>query len=185
MIGLASASAGVGLFAFFSDTASSVNNLFEAGDLALSAGGLESAGAFFGGSNVKPGDSKSGSILLQNAGSLFGSDFDLDIALDQATSDPNLASFLEITSLTYNDAAITLTDSNLNGWVDMDDFDVSNAGARDLVDPAAGGEWFNITIQFHTSAGNDLQGDNANFAFTFFLAQVGETDLAADVPVTP
>lgn len=183
IVGVASATAGIGLFAFFSDTATSSSNLFSAGTVDLKVNNADSIGMFIGGSNMKPGDTFSGNVTLKNNGSITtGLDLDIAIAISQNNGTDgvgNISKFLRIQNLDYGGTPITISDVNGNGFSDLGDWDVSNTNTTDLADPGAGGRILNLTVVFDTSAGNDLQGDSATVTFTFFLAQVAAPDQPA------
>jgi predicted ribosomally synthesized peptide with SipW-like signal peptide len=90
--------AGIGTYAYFSDTASTPTNTLAAGTLKIEAG--QEASTDWTLSNIKPGDLINGSVVVANTGTLpiamvTG---DLDISSDSAG---NFAEMIEITRLEY------------------------------------------------------------------------------------
>lgn len=199
-IGVASAGMGYGTYAFFSDTETAADNLFTAGDLDLTLNGLNGVTAAVSASNFAPGDSKSGSILLRNEGSIFTGDaqghtVDLDLKAALAVTDDQgniddaddggvstipLSRYLVLTSLTYDGASLlgSVGDADADGVANTL-ADLEAAGPiLDLADPGAAGKSLAFTVEFATTGGNDLKRDVVDVDFTFFLAQAGEADLS-------
>jgi spore coat-associated protein N len=199
-IGVASAGLGYGTFAFFSDTEESTDNLFTAADLDLTLNGQNGVTASIVGANFAPGDVTSGSIVLRNEGSIFTGDaqnhtVDLDFrAITTVTDDlgnPDDADdggasaiafdqYLTITALTYNGTSLLPQigdvdgDGRFNTLADLE----ARGEFLDLADPGAAGKTLAIAVQFATDGPNHLKRDVVDLAFTFFLAQSGEVDLA-------
>ncbi len=177
IVGIASATAGIGVYAFFTDSAESIDNLLDGAIVNLEIDGADAITAFISGNDVLPGECVSGSTTLTNVGTRTGSVLDLDIAIDYvmdlgSDSTGNMAAFLELTTLTYDGTALALTDSNSNGFQDLEDWDASNAPSRDLTDPGTAGKDLALEICLHTSAGDDLHGDSVTFDVDFMLGQV-------------
>lgn len=189
VVSIASASLGAGFVAFFSDQGSAAGNLFDAGTLDLTLNGAESIGAFVGSPNMKPGDGFTGAVELRNAGSIVGSGVDLDITVDLdsargADGVGRLASFLRLNAVEYGtSSALNIPDVNGNGFPDLEDWDLSNAGSRDIFDPE-GGAYLSVSFTFDESAGNQLQGDVVTANFHFQLAQTNAPDLVQNPPAT-
>ncbi|MCK4781336.1 SipW-dependent-type signal peptide-containing protein [Candidatus Parcubacteria bacterium] len=72
IIGLVAAAAVSGTVAYFNDTETSEDNAFTAGTLNLEVGGNDPTDWHFEALNIKPGDTGSEEVLLQNTGSLDG-----------------------------------------------------------------------------------------------------------------
>jgi len=72
VIGAVAAIAIGGTIAYLSDTETSAGNIFTAGTLNLKVGDNDPAGWNFQISDIKPGDSGSQEVILQNTGSLDG-----------------------------------------------------------------------------------------------------------------
>lgn len=198
-VGLMSAGLGYGTYAFFSDTEESTGNIFSAGDLDLTLDGLDGVTATLTGTNFAPGDSASGSILLRNEGSIHTGDarghvVDLDFRAhvsvlddegnpedpdDGGVSAAPFSQFLVLTQLAYGgeDLLAQVPDADGDGRISLADLDARGA-FTDLTDPLAGGKSLEVSVLFDTAGGNDLRRDQVDVAFTFFLAQAGEVDLA-------
>lgn len=78
-VGTASAAAGAGTMAAFSDVESSSGNTVQAGTLDLALDGADQTVTFLDVSGIQPGDSGSSSVTLGNTGTLAG-DLEVDVA---------------------------------------------------------------------------------------------------------
>lgn len=172
-IGAASAAAGAGTMAYFSDTESSTGNTVSAGTLDLKADGGDSAVTTVSVGNAAPGDSNSGSTTLKNSGSIAGS---VDLVFGSAsnsegdnpesegdTSSPgDLGAVLEVT--------VSVGGTQVRSGTFNSVFDGSEAESN--VALAAGGSK-DLTIDWSlpTSAGNDIQGDSVSGDITIQLNQ--------------
>lgn len=180
LVGLASASLGGGVYAFFNDQGESTGNLFAAGTVDLKLEGQDNLVGTIGGPNMRPGDEFNADIKLSNAGLLPGTAFDLDVRVDayvDAGPDGigNVASFLRVDSLQYGGSPLSLPDVNGNGYADLDDWNQDNSATRDLADPGPETH-LAMTIVFDEAAGNELQGDFTKVDFRFYLAQTLSED---------
>ncbi|MBN1188532.1 MAG: hypothetical protein JXA46_02155 [Dehalococcoidales bacterium] len=192
--------AGVGTFAFFSDTETSTENTFMAGtlDLALSGGTqvVDSVTETWKIENLKPGDAggNNGALTLKNNGTIAGylnfSDINVDVT--PGTGESHASDGVHDLS----DALLVwiFIDANGNGVKDTGDVDLYGAStvylsirgieAFDLskVDIAlaasgAAGDTTHITLKYqwantNTEAfDNSCQGDSLTFGFTVNLTQ--------------
>jgi predicted ribosomally synthesized peptide with SipW-like signal peptide len=180
-IALATGVGAYGTFAYFNDTEESTSNVFSSGTLDLALDSPDSVDAFVGADNFAPGDAENGTLFLENKGSISSYDGDghnvslsLSVSLDQQDADgatTDMASYLELTELTYgtNDLTSEVADANDNGRTDLADLAASNV--TDLEDPGSAGRDLAVTVDFAEDAGNDLQGDSVDATFAFTLEQ--------------
>lgn len=164
-------------FAFFSDSGTSNDNLFAAGtiDLKLSDSDetvMDTVTATIGGTNMVPGDTKSGTLQLRNDGSHVADHAELSVVNTDSDLVNPLDAVMEITALTYDGGSVMsqLTDNNTNGYIDLNDLatlGLDNLSLTDLgVDhPLA------MTVQFRSDAGNLYQGDSVDSDWTVTLNQ--------------
>jgi predicted ribosomally synthesized peptide with SipW-like signal peptide len=184
VFGIAASALGAGTFAFFSDTAQSSSNLFTATTLNLLVNNVDAVTGTIGSTAFSPGDEVTGSLTLKNAGTIANSEVDLDFAFDFVATDAagatsDMAKFLQVTELSYGTANLLtgcLTDGNANGFIDLADLD-----GQTCVDQGSPGTGtaLSMKVKFHTTAGNDLQGDSVTLTMRYLLAQTGASDIAA------
>lgn len=199
-IGVAATMLGVGTVAYFSDTETSTGNILQAGtlDLILEESGGTSPITL---TNMKPGDTVTGSITVTNAGSLAGSLYATSwyVESDGVTtapdgtgldmSDDDVAKMLLITAFTADEADILsqIPDTDGNGKITVYDMvnDTSGVTLAEYPSPGQLGTWYSydtnmtadeshvysLTIKFDTAAGNDYQGDGITLTFEFLLTQ--------------
>lgn len=194
VIGLVAMTAGAGTFAYFSDTETSTGNTFTAGTLDLKIrdsqgwGDSGAADAEWTLTDMKPGDSISGTIGLKNIGSIEADH--LDIACSYVIDDPEgpesdtqentpadyMADYMILVDMEYvHDGSITdclslLTDNDGDG---IDLLELKQQGLDDL-SPApdgVGDERLTMWLKFSEDAGNDFQGDTLTVTLTFTLNQ--------------
>lgn len=182
-IALATTVGAYGTFAYFSDTESSTSNLFAAGTLDLELSTAESGGidAFVEAGNFAPGDAESGTLTLENTGSIYDGDAEghsVDLSIDTTVTQTDadetstdMAKYLEVTVFSYDSTSLvgSVTDANGNGYVDLEDLGAHSFTG--LADPGSAGKNLDVEVSFHTSAGNDLQGDSVNVQWDFTLQQ--------------
>lgn len=181
---------GAGAFAYFSDTETSTSNTFEAGtcNIELSAG--SSADAFLTADKMKPGDSTSGTIIIENTGTVdikylpMGCEF-------TSGEGTELAAYLNVDYMeafwhesawsagawdwgTGNYASSGARSKLLNFcnnryncdpcddcWMEASTFpNVMNPGDKVKID-------FTITFPENYNPQNDAQGDSVTIKFTF------------------
>lgn len=170
-----------GTFAYFTDSGESTSNLFTSGTLDVKLDGQDDVNAIVSAGNFAPGDTVSGTLAITNGGSISSYDDDghtvnLDIAASLTQTDADgastdMASYLKLAKLSYGqeDQLANVTDANGNGYKDLGD--LAGASLTGLDDPGSAGQNFDLTVEFHPDAGNDLQGDQVDVNFTFTLAQ--------------
>ncbi|QLH84144.1 TasA family protein [Halosimplex pelagicum] len=177
--GLASAAAGAGTMAAFSDTESSSGNTVQAGTLNLD---IDSPGSFSFNGSLKPTDSTTDSVTLVSDGTIDGS-LDVDVSYTEDDGDTGnqnvtaqeMAENLEITTLNYDGdrtgqidggSPPTLADLNSN------DQGSGETTANDLVNLPDPGNGTDFTVGFRLKdVGNDFQGDGIAITFDFHLNQ--------------
>ena len=163
---------GLGVHAYFSDTETSTGNYFQAGTLDLKVNGQDDPiGAIIEIGNVKPGDSGSVDVNLNNAGSLDGNaDLhiknlqDLENGYNEAEgvdSEPGELSKAITVTIIYDGNTIAedeLYDLNCQNLI----LGALKAGVTKVV---------KISWSVSTSAGNEIQSDKCTFDIEFSLDQ--------------
>lgn len=189
---------GGGTWAYFSDTETSSTNILSAGtlDLKLNSGDADVTTITASVSDVKPGDSNSGSVTLQAGGTLAG---ELDITLSAITNTQGsggteyeasgsgelganayISIYIDVDqSGTWNTGDLELendetivpydTDSTLDGGT-IDSFD-SDSWDDIYSGTFTGPDDFRIEWNIPTGVGNSIQGDSASFDISFVLEQ--------------
>lgn len=186
--------AGAGTLAYFSDTETSSENTFTAGTMdlqirdSLGWGDSGTADAEWTLTDMKPGDSISGSIDLRNSGGIEADH--LGIIVDYTITDPegpesdtqentpadHMADYMILLDMVYvHDGDVTdclslLTDNDGDG---IDLLELKQQGLDDL-SPApdgAGDERLTMWLKFREDAGNDFQGDTFDLTMIFKLNQ--------------
>ncbi|MCK4781335.1 SipW-dependent-type signal peptide-containing protein [Candidatus Parcubacteria bacterium] len=195
IIGAVAAIAVTGTIAYFFDTETSSGNTFTAGTIDLTLN--ETAGAPINLTNMAPGDTASGSMVVTNVGSLVGwlgarSSYveespigDTGAAIPNMNAD-EMAKMLLITAFTADGfdmlAAGKIPDVDADGRTTV--YDIVNDTSA-IAPPHAGGLWYSydadmtsgeshtysLTVQFDPIAGNDYQGDGIVWTFEFLLDQ--------------
>ena len=179
---------GAGTMAYFSDTETSSGNQFTAGTIDLTLGAM--TGVSFPLSNMKPGDIISGSVTVQNTGTLAGKLYGRTTYTEaDATPNPSpdktadeFADKLKVTS--WEDPTMTgpvnpamiLKALALQTGVAVSTFSGTWMPYGTLASSASG--TFDMTIEFDTAAGNDYQGDGIAVKFEYLLVQTNH-------PTTP
>ena len=172
---------GIGTWAYFQDTETSTGNVFAAGTLDLKTDDVDGVTQTLYASNLKPGDSVSGSITLKNTGSVAGSTLDLAFTYGESDSSPNpadmsadaTAAVIEVTTLNYGIDDLLLldiSDYQSNGYTDIEDLKNADLAGQTGIDASATKD-FTITVQFWGDAGHDFQSDGINITMTFTLNQ--------------
>jgi predicted ribosomally synthesized peptide with SipW-like signal peptide len=146
VIGLVSALAGAGLYAYFSDTETSTGNTFQAGTLNISLDGGSWSTGF---NNMKPGDTVKFTITVHSVGSLpLTYSITPSLSGDLASgSNPCYVNDVKV------DGVSTTTDS------------LSAAGGSDASDVV------DIYITMPWAAGNEYQGKSGTLTVTFTATQ--------------
>lgn len=179
-IGVASAAAGAGTMAYFSDTEDSTDNTVSAGTLDLKVGGGDSPVTTVNVGDIMPGDSGSGSTTLKNEGTLDGS---VDLNFSSASNSEGANPESEGDTSTPGDLGDELeVEVSVGGTLVRGDFTDSPPptfnqvfdGTNDdsNVALAAGGtKDLTIDWQLPSSVGNDVQGDSVSGDITIELNQ--------------
>lgn len=191
-IGL-TAMVGMGTYAEFSDVENSGTQSIAAGTLDLTVGGGATDTAPIAVTNAAPGDSGSALLTVTNAGTIAGAKLtvianrvaaadqegtcteaekdegDEDAAIEsECTADSTAADTGElddVMTVEIKDGATTLFSGTLAQWV--------TNGAEDTAGLAASGaRQLTINWAVPTSAGNEIQDDEAGFTLSFVLEQI-------------
>ena len=85
-----------GTFAKFADSAVSSQNTFTAGNVSILVNGEKSDAAIFAPENIKPGDTGTAVIHLQNVGSVKGCPFDMEISDVKNSPNHSLSSKIDL-----------------------------------------------------------------------------------------
>lgn len=202
-IGVASAGAGAGTMAYFSDNESVDNNSVSAGTLDLTTGTKSSFKLDLG--DKAPGDSGTTTLDITNSGSLSGSNAVLDANINDITGTGGSG------SSEYEDDTANLGDNlEVRIWIDVDDNDSFDSGdymlksdetivadgsgysgGYDTLNNYSGTTWngirnmgsgntdeVNVDWQIpDAGTGNNIQGDSVEFDLTFQLRQSGGSGL--------
>lgn len=172
-IGAASAGAGAGTMALFSDTEQSTGNTVQAGTLDLNADGGDSEVTTVTVSNAVPGDSGSDTTTLNNNGTMAGS---VDLVFSGATNDEGDNPESETETTTPGDLGdvLEVTVSVGSTQVDTGTFNTVFDGTEaDANVSLASGTQKDLTIDWTlpSGAGNDIQGDSVSGDITVQLNQ--------------
>ncbi len=175
------ATVSTGVWAYFSDTQTSINNQLTAGTLDLKTNNVNGVTQTLYATSLKPNVSLSpATITLKNAGTLNGLTLSIVFSYTESDGSPNTvnktadetAAIIEVTTLTYNgtNLLISVSDANGNGYKDMQD--LKNASLTGLSGLTAGASKdFVITIKMRDGISNDFQADGINITMTFTLNQ--------------
>lgn len=85
-----------GTFAKFADSTTSVENKFTAGNVSISVNGENPASLIFNPTDIKPGDTNTSVIHLQNVGSVRNCIFDMAVSLGDHSPNHLLASKIDV-----------------------------------------------------------------------------------------
>ncbi len=186
VIALMASALGIGTYASFSDTETSIGNSFTAGTLDLKINGADTNVVAFTVANMRPGNQPTSSYLLSNAGSLSGT---LDIISIVRTDSENTRIEPEIEAGDTTDNVGELSSVvNLRLYVDVDKDGYYSTGDvmffNDKVDklptsfvlntPIAAGANIRINAVFDwwdTANDNKAQSDSFTLDLTFQLKQ--------------
>jgi len=178
-VGTASAAAGAGTAAYFTDTEASAANQVSTGTLTVGFGGTA---AFDFSASLAPGEITQGTVTLVNAGSIPGS---LDVDFEYANSDARnnskktareVAERLDVTTLAYGgtDRLGQITDGSPPTLHDLATNDLSGGETTandltDLPDPADGTDF---TVGFELqNVGYQFKKEGVAITVTFHLNQ--------------
>lgn len=164
-------------FAYFSDQGTSSDNVFASGTLILKLSdnnetAQDNVASSFGGTDLAPGASASGQLKLKNTGTVAANH--AEVALVNTNSDTTnpLDKVLELTTLNYDGSSVLsqVTDSNANGWKDLDDLEASGLDNLALTDLNTDHN-LDLVVTFRSDAGNEYQGDSVDSDWTVTLNQ--------------
>jgi spore coat-associated protein N len=168
VIGLAGGLFTLGSGAFFTDTATDTGNTITTGTVDIS---IAPTTAILTASNMAPGDTINGSILVKNSGTL-----QLRYALKSTTTENALAAQLDMTVKTEGTGCNNFDGTTLYG---PDDFgnttgkaifgDLSTHAGRTLAPSASETLCFRVTLP--TSTGNSFQDSSTTATLTFDAEQ--------------
>lgn len=196
VIAVAAILIGAGTWAYFSDSEKSPNYSIASGKLDLkisdpdeNGGGRDGVHDTWVMPNGMPGVSTvSSSVWFRNAGSIDADH--LEVAVANQTIDPpgpesdteegttDMDKVIQITKMEYvTDSTVVnclglLSDSNGNGFIDLDDLEAQ--GIDNLRPPLKSNfvsTRLDMDLKFHESADNDYQGDSLKSTFAFTLNQ--------------
>lgn len=172
--------AGIGIGvtrAYFSNEGTNTGNIFAAGTLDLKLSDTDETAqdniaASWVGSNMAPGGpAVLGSLTLKNTGTIQGNH--LEITTGNNCDDPSgdMDKYLEITSLLYDGGSIlgTVSNSNGNGWKDLDDLEA--AGLDNLTLTDFGNHTLSMEVKLNENIDDNYQGKSCSSIFTFTLNQ--------------
>ncbi len=164
---------GAGTFAYFSDAGTSSNNVFSSGSLNMVLSDSdqtdqESVTASFGGTNLTPGVCLPAATLnIKNAtGSVAANHIDVAAS----NTDSIFAAFLKINTLTYDGFDVVVTDSNTNGYRDLQDLATNGIVNKSLTNVNVDHPLV-MEVCLDLSAGNSQQGQSDTLGLTVTLDQ--------------
>ena len=160
-----------GTYAYFSNAATSSNNVFASGtlDLQLANGAStfgDSVSASFGSTTLSPGSCLVAATLnMKNVGSVPANHIDVSAT----NTNISFASFLKLKTVTLDGNDIPLPDTNSNGYKDLQDLSVSGIVNKPLTDflvhPLV------LEVCLDSSVGNEQQGQSDTLNLTILLDQ--------------
>jgi len=173
--------AGIGTWAYFTDTETSTGNQFAAGTLDLKTDDVDGVSQTLFAVSMQPGDTVgSENITLKNTGSIAGVILDLVFSYVESDSSPNpvdmsandTAAMIEVTTLKYNEEDLRggISDSNSNTYTDIEDLKNADLSGQDGIDASATKN-FEIAVKLRDGTGTDYQADGINVTITFTLNQ--------------
>ena len=171
---------GIGTWAYFSDVETAAGNELTAGVLDLKTDDVDGVTGTLTLSNMKPGDTTSGSITLKNTGTMTGSTLDIEFSYVEDDGTPNVvnmsaddtAAVIEVTTLDYDASSLLggISDGNSNTYTDIEDLKNANLTGLSGINASATKD-FEVAVQLRTETGNDFQADGVNITMTFTLNQ--------------
>lgn len=176
-VGAASAAAGAGTMAAFSDSESSSGNAVSAGTLDLKLDGSDQTVTFLNEQGVAPGDSGQSVLPIENAGTVAGT-LEIEVSnvessengysgaengQDNSPNDGELDEYLELRA--------DLDGSRIIDWTYANQIPV---GQTYQLTTLSGGASADLTVEWRLqSADNVAQSDGFSFDLTFRLIQEG------------
>jgi len=167
VVGAASAGAGAGTFAYFSDDETVEDNTIGAGTLELDVGDGGGGSFSYSFSEIAPGQSTTVSATIENTGTIDAGEVLVDTSTDTGSDSNNLATQLDIDAVRWNGTEIT---SSVSASTVQE---LTNNTLELTPAPASGG---NIVLEadvtFNSGAQNGYQGVSVDVDHTFTLNQV-------------
>lgn len=164
-------------FAFFSDSGTNSDNAFAAGTIDLKMGDVNESAqdnitASFGGTNMAPGDTRSGFFRMNNSGTHVANHAEVAVVNTNTDLTNPLDAVLQLTVLDYNSVSVLsqVADANLNGYKDLGDLAVSGLDNLSLTDLGVD-HTIDMMVTFRSDAGNQYQGDSVDSDWTITLNQ--------------
>lgn len=177
----ASAAAGAGTMAYFSDSESSTGNAISAGTIDLTLNGGNQTVTFLDVSGIAPGDRGAQTLSLGNGGSIEG---ELEIDLDEWRSfesgddspgGGSLQNYLRI-QLLVDGEEVSIDGEGPGGWCHVRDLPENETLSPGTTIPPNSSCDFAVKWHFEPpSTGNakDAEGDSVEIDVTFRLVQTG------------
>lgn len=165
------ASAGV-LYAYFSAVSTSPNNVFASGKMEMqlskdNATFANTVSAAFGGTGLIPGSCLNpGTLYIKNTGTIESDDMNVSAT----NTNPGLASFLRLDSLTYDGNPVSIQDANTNGFMDLADLQTKGIANLPLADHQST-HLLSMKVCLDTTAGNAQQDQTNTMELTVTLDQ--------------
>ena len=188
VIALMASALGIGTYAVFSDTETSVGNSFTAGTLDLKINGVDTNVVAFTVSNMRPGNQPKNSFVLSNVGSLNGI-LDISTVVLSDAENGRIEPEIEAGDTTDDAGAGELSavvnlrlfvDTNKDGWISAGENVFFNGKVNtlpasfDLNQPIAADGSVNIVALFdwwNTPTDNQAQSDSFTLDLTYQLTQ--------------
>jgi spore coat-associated protein N len=158
----------VGTGADFSAQSANPGNTFTAGTLTMSNSKNNAAILTVGTSNMKPGDTATGTVDIGNTGSIAG---DFELTRDQLTNSDNTNPMSDQIDLVVEDCGTDLTCGAGDTNVYTGTLTAMNATFNLGSFPAGTSHRYEFTATFNASAGNVYQGDNTSARFVWDAVQ--------------
>lgn len=185
-VGGASAAAGAGTMAAFSDIETSANNAVQAGTLDLTLDSDSQPVTFFEGATpIVPGDDGQDSVTLGNAGSIDG---DVEVGLDGVSNSENGRSQEEIDNgddtpdegelQDFLEVRATIDANELVGWTDLADLPTGGSYSTGVTLSQGETTDFVVEWRFPKPSSNNpelnvAQSDSVELDISFTLVQSG------------
>jgi len=173
--------AGIGTWAYFSDTETSTANTFSAGTLDLKTDDIDGVSQTLLATNMAPGDTVGPeTITLKNAGSVAGSSLDLSFSYVENDDSANpadmsadaSAAMIELTTLNYDGSSLlgSVSDNNSNSYKDVEDLKNADLSGQSGIAASASKD-FEIAVELKSTTDTAFQADGITVRMTFTLNQ--------------
>lgn len=158
----------VGTGADFSASSANPNNTFTAGTLTMSNSKDNAAILTVGTNNMKPGDSATGTVDIENTGSLAGT---FSLSRDQLTNSDGTNPMSDQVDLVVEDCGTDATCDGSDTVLYNGTLTAMNSSIALGNFPAGVAHRYEFTATFNSSAGNAYQGDNTSARFVWDAVQ--------------